>query len=913
MSVSRRTAWLLAAGLLVAGPAVLPGQAQARCAGVSVGRDGWTRVVAPDFQSPFADTPAITAHAVMPGRPSTLMVSDGAVIMRSTDSGCRWSEVLDSSTRFGVVTFVGSENVIELDTASYNVDSKRVYVLARQSQFALRINDAEPGEAPAVFVSDDSGETFRAASAGLPLYGTPLRIRVADGVDRVAYVAVSDPILGGEALYVTRDAGRSWARASGDSILPTSGASIVDFAVDSGRPDQVWAWDDATLYRSTDSGRTFRPVTEVTQSVSTIEFDFNGLGKLSDVRAYHLGVATADFSPAPNIRWREEEVPGAVLSLARTPNGEVRALGTSREVFVTYPNLRTGAAIGPVNVTPTGVVPEDLELGFDLRKQEALLVGRTPAALLLRNPIKPPPPLPPRPKLPGVGRLDECVTDKLPGTTFASSTREVVLRPGESRSVGYNLAIPPVPTDLDVNFMLDTTGSMAGVIAGLRSDIKEIVEEICAAGVPVEFGIADFREFEGPFGGGVVIGGGGGGGNNPNQYPYRRRLPVSPVGPELRAAIEGLDVGGGAADGSDAALEAMLQAATGRGKRDPATNQFIVAPGEGAEFRPRSLKVIVLAIDTTWREATPGYPGPTYDSVVAELRKRGIKVVGLAIGERSANGELLRTNKSDMERLGRATKTLAGPAGSDCDGDGAIDVAPGDPLVCVLESFGQGGVTLAPAMVGLLNSIEDRASVGIEVVADPAVIGAGGVLSRDGVDVKKPNRLAFGSVFTCTESQFGRVLPVTVNAVSRGRILASTGLSVRCGVPVAEVARQVLPPVAAAALAPPPPPPPAPIPQPQPQPQTNPNVNPQLNPQPQLQPNLGAVGQEQEQVELALAKVDIADDGDTALAMSAVQEEDAAMQAASVLLAVGLTAGAAYGMSLRRRTQPALVQVRSSR
>ncbi|HVE63139.1 MAG TPA: hypothetical protein VNB94_05000 [Mycobacteriales bacterium] len=914
--VSRRAAWVLAVGLLAVGPAVLPGRAQAGCAGVTVGRDGWTRVAAPEFYEPDGFVPdevSIRAHAVVTGRPSTILVTDGQRVMRTTDRGCTWDFVLEEGTRIGqatVFTPLDGNEFIDLDTASYNTRSKRVYVLAKGSLVSVGVGDAGARGLPRVFVSDDDGATFRAASSGLPVHGEPLRIRVADGPDAVAYVAVADTIVGTESLYVTRNAGVSWTKTSGgSSILPSLEGSITDFAVDSGRPDQVWAWDDEALFRSTDSGATFRPVPEVTEPVSTMEFGYNGLGKISDVRAFHLGRATADYSAAPNLRWLGEEVPGAVLSVARTPGGEVRALGTSRDVFVTYPNLRTGAPIGPVGITPTGAVPEDLELGFDVRKQEPLLVGRTAAALLLRNPVKPPPPLPPLPKLPGIGRLDECVTDKLPGTSFAASTREVVLRPGESRTVGYALSIPPVPTDLDVNFMLDTTGSMSGVIAGLRKDIKAIVAGICDAGVPVQFGLADFREFEGPFGGGVSVGGG----PDPDQYPYRRRMPVGPVGPALREAIEGLDVGGGAADGSDAALEAMLQAATGRGKKD-ATGAVLIEAGEGANFRPRSLKVIVLAIDTTWREATPGYPGPAYADVVAELVKRGIKVVGLAIGERSANGELLRTNKSDMERLGRATRTLAGPDGSDCDDDGTAEIAPGEPLVCVLEEFGRGGVTLAPAMIGLLNSIEDRASVGIEVLADPAVIAPGGLLARDGVNVKQPNRLAFDSVFTCTQSQFGRTTPVIVNAVSRGRVLATTDLVVRCGSPVRAPApvlgTVVVPAVAAAVAPPPPPPPPAPIPQVQPQPQPNPNVNPQINPQPNLQANVGVVGQEQEQLDVALATVDIADDSDGQYAMSSVSDEDAAVQTASVLLGIGLTAGAAYGLSARRRTQAAPVHVR---
>ncbi len=904
----RTTLWLLAATLLVGPSAALTGNA-AECKGVRPGKDGWTRVAAPEFPETFEESPGIVGHVIVPSKVSTLVVTNGFDVMRSVDDGCTWtpSEIRSPgpTDSVGITVAIGGPSaLLELDTSTFSVQSKRVYLLAKGSYVASTIT-LDGNEAatvgPQVYVSEDGGATFAPKLAGLPALGEPLRIRVADGVENVAYIAVADPVRGGQALYITRDAGESWAKTTGDTILPTENGSIVDFAIDPGRPDQVWAWDEETLFRSTNAGKTFTPVKEVTTPVSTIEFTAKGIGRISDVRVYRMGAAIADFSVAPSVSWSEQKAPAAITSTTSVPYVGVRVLASAQQVFSYYFNTRTQAIAGPVDISPYGVDPVDLEGGYTEKTRGAIVVGRTLTHLLRRDPRIPPGPIPP---LPPIGSLGDCLPEPLGGNAFRPSAREIVLKPGERRRITYDLNLPPVPSDLDVNFMLDTTGSMSGVIAGLREDIKGIVEDICDQGVPVQFGLADFREFEGPFSGSVSTGGGGP--DDPYQFPYRRRLPISPVGPELRKAIGELDTGGGATDGGDAGLEAIYQAATGAGRKDPVTGQVIIRRNEGANFRPGSLKVIVVAIDTSWREAVPGYPGPSFDTVVKELRPRGIKVVGLAIGERSSTGGL-ETNKQQLSRMGIATKTLAPEGGTDCDGDGAVDVEEGEPLVCVLTDPGRDAVELAPAMNGLLSALEDRASIGIELVGDPSVLAPGGTQLRNDIDVKKPSRLAFDSWFVCDEAGYGKSFPVTVNATSRGRILATTPVTVKCGVPKQDpLPAPFIAPIVAAAV-PPPPPPPAPVTVTQAQPNPNPNPNPQPNPQ----PNVGVAAEEQEQIQVALATVDIAPEAEPEgqLAMSRVSEEDATAQVATVLLAAGLTAGAAYGLGLRRRAQPQLARV----
>ncbi|HVE98199.1 MAG TPA: hypothetical protein VNA12_03375 [Mycobacteriales bacterium] len=881
---SRHAAWLLAAALL-AGPAVAGAAAAPRCEARTFAKDGWTRVAAPQFETDFGEPSALTGHLVLPGDPDTLFVTNGTFVMRSSDGGCTWDGVLDSFTMLGPLRFSGDHGIVELDAASLSPMSQRVYVLARQVVFGVVVEERRTDGAPAVYVSDDGGRSFRPSGSGLPLQGEPLRIRVADGVDGVAYVAVRDERVGGESLYVTRDAGRTWSRTTGDSILPGEAGSMIDFAVDPGRPDQVWAWNSETLFLSTDAGGRFRPVPQVTRPVSTVEFLPRGLGRLSDVRVYHLGSASADASAPPYIAWRGDRAVGAVTSAALVPFAGVRLLGTPREVFTYYRNTRTGTTIGPVDISPSGADPFDLEASYVRRTGQVTVVGRTTDQLLLRDPTFPPPPLPP------ISRLDPCFAGTLGAVRFGSTAREVVLRPGETRRVAYDLSLPPVPSDLDVNFMLDTTGSMAGVIAGLRQDVKEIVDNICAQGVPVQFGLADFREYPGPWSGTGAIGSGT---SDPDQYAYKRRLEVSPVGPELREAISALDTGGGATDASDSALEAVYQAATGLGRRDT-TGRQLIPFGLDAGFRAASLKVVVLATDTAWREATPGYPGPSFDTVVAALRLRGIKVVGLAVGERGALSTPDRTNRMDLERIAAATRTMAPPEGTDCDADGAVDVAPGEPLVCVLRDPGAEVVSLGPAMTGLLAALQDLAAVSVEVSVDPAIVAPGGVLTHDRVDVRKPSRLRFDSVFHCDDDAFGRTFPVLARAVSRGRVLGTTELTVRCAAPLR--ADPVPPPVAlapvVAAVVPPPPPPPAPVPATQTQPHPNPNPNPQ--------PNVGFVGEEQEQLEIALAATEVRHDEEQTLAMSMRHPDDASSATALTLAAITLSVAAAGGVAMSRR------------
>ncbi|MFN2626215.1 MAG: hypothetical protein ABR520_09060, partial [Mycobacteriales bacterium] len=560
---------------------------------------------------------------------------------------------------------------------------------------------------------------------------------------------------------------------------------------------------------------------------------------------------------------------------------------TARGMYVAAPGAQR-----LLDITPGGAVPG--ELAMTTAGPLPSVFGMTRNAILRRqlkaNEQVARPPLLPPVNLKG-GRVANVGNSRLlPARTT------VRLLPGQSKLVRYTLDLAPTPTPLDVFFETDSTGSMQPVIAGLRRDFQDIINDLAKSGINVYFGVADFKDYE-TFG-------------SPGDYPYALRRKVGPVDEELKDAIERIPIGGG--NGLDSSLTAAYQAATGEGQarvESPVgpvdAAGWWIEPGRGADFRTESLKVIVLAQDVRSRDpqSEPGYPGPSYDTVIRTLNRDGIKVVGLAVGN-NGDGNNGDGPRRTLEPLARGTDTLSPDEGTDCDGDGDIDIAAGQPLVCSLRPNRGGSTSVAPAMVSLLRSVQDLAPIDLAAAGNPRVVRIVSPAEISDVNVKAHNLLHYTVRFTCDRTTAGATYPVTLQASTQVTPLATATADVECGeapAPRPAVARAL--PLAAAAIAPPAPPP------------VEPNLNPQPNPNPQVQPNTQAqlnaaiAQQEQEEVAPQLAYVDTGDDAVEELAMS---RRDDAGAGPAVTLAAGLMASVAAGVALhRQRTRVACAFVRS--
>jgi hypothetical protein len=224
-----------------------------------------------------------------------------------------------------------------------------------------------------------------------------------------------------------------------------------------------------------------------------------------------------------------------------------------------------------------------------------------------------------------------------------------------------------------------------------------------------------------------------------------------------------------------------------------------------------------------------------------------MKQVGLSIRNTA------ESSYPDLAHIARSTGTLASVP-VDCDGDGDSDLASGAPLVCQLRPTGsQDGLNLVPAVVGLLNSVQDKVDVGLEVKRGDDVVENLQPAIYPNVLLQTAKQLTYDVEFHCSRSQAGERFKVNFAAQSSVALpLAVAGATVICKKlpedkkrpdPVPPILPPLIPTVGAIAAAPPPPPPPAVS-----------NLSSASQAQSQAQAQGATATQEQEEPQLALAQ-----------------------------------------------------------
>jgi hypothetical protein len=168
----------------------------------------------------------------------------------------------------------------------------------------------------------------------------------------------------------------------------------------------------------------------------------------------------------------------------------------------------------------------------------------------------------------------------------------------------------------DILFLIDTTGSMGGEIANLRSGLGAVVTSVAATIPDAAFGVSRFDDFP--------VAGYGSTGDRPFELEQR----ITTVAADITTAV-GTLVASGGADGPESHIEALYQAATGNGFRSATgtawTPVFVPATGfdatrghgmiGGAGFRMDALPIIIMATDIGMHRRWVGAddPAPTAD------------------------------------------------------------------------------------------------------------------------------------------------------------------------------------------------------------------------------------------------------------------------------------------------------------
>src|SRR5688572_22172576 len=133
----------------------------------------------------------------------------------------------------------------------------------------------------------------------------------------------------------------------------------------------------------------------------------------------------------------------------------------------------------------------------------------------------------------------------------------LTLGPGGSADVNKVVHTPPVPPKPDLVFIADTTGSMGGAIANVRTNAAAILDEVSTAQSTAQFAVAEYKDFT-------------------DSSPFRVNQNLTDDDPSVQAGIDQWVASGGG-DFPEANLNALYEVATG-----------------AIAFRPDSTRIAVI-------------------------------------------------------------------------------------------------------------------------------------------------------------------------------------------------------------------------------------------------------------------------------------------------------------------------------
>ncbi|HUQ40007.1 MAG TPA: hypothetical protein VM030_07605, partial [Acidimicrobiales bacterium] len=390
--------------------------------------------------------------------------------------------------------------------------------------------------------------------------------------------------------------------------------------------------------------------------------------------------------------------------------------------------------------------------------------------------------------------------------------------PGSEVGIVHRLDLPARPTPLDVFFLVDTSGSQEPSIRGLALGLAQLTRKLAEAGLDAQFGLGEFQDVWA---------------DSPG-VRYRRRVDIRRPDRVFQYQLERLYTDGG----DEPHLTALHQVATGSGFEEgdgaeisSPVNGYseAIEPGQGATWRPGSLRVVVMITDETFSDMGTG---PTRDETVEALRADGARMVGVEIcnleprgsgancvesarAAADSQGQPLATQlREQLEDISGATDALAPAGGVDCLDNGSVELKEGHPLVCTLpesEDGDSGVVKMAGPLTRVLTSLVDLQPVTLSLV-QPAAFDAriAGQGDYSQVDVKRTNQLSFQTALGCRYDQAGSSGRLRFIARVGPQVVGEAIVDATCGdvivVPTASAPRAaVVQPVSA------PPPAPAPV------------------------------------------------------------------------------------------------------
>jgi hypothetical protein len=897
----RVAAALVLPTLIVVG--VVPAQARSARHCSAVTTDGaWTRLGSPQFSA----GPAAVSGYTVSSDGATVYVTNGSMVVRSTDLGCSWRPVFTATT-----TTTGQSRIARLATPSAGATGTLYVGLVENVDAA----GTEPTSV--IAASTDAGGRW---TTGAAIPGEVIDVEAAGSEPSVVYAvtrqpAATDPTTqttatGGGVVARSTDGGGNWtveqvaapsARNTlvvGVGVNPANTPRFSGVTIDPANAQHLWLYGPDGLYESSDGGAntssvvTFGSISGNGVSMATAGRTLANRTQLALVPGTNLVQYTRVGAKNPD---QLAVIPAGtaaapVTSVVTGPRPGEFAAATAQQVLL-HLTPATSAVFAPdrlLDVSPAHTHVTDLT---SVRSGARFTVyGRAGNTIEYRVMPTHPPALPTYSASKRLGpnqnatlSLDASGLRHAGQSNISPDHVRITMKVGQHRTIPYALGLPG-SRKVDVFFLVDISATMADKIHALKLALGKIVNDLHAAKVDAWFGVGEFRSYvQGP--------------------AYQRVRDVAPPSQGLSDAISGLYAAGG--NHTTVALAALKQIATGTGQSDP--NAFI-ASGQQAHFRADALPLVLTFSDESF---ATGAPNPSYAEVGAALRGVRARQIGVAFqAPCGTNVQCLLqypTGAPDPaageSTVARLTGAVAPPEGADCNGDGQPDLAPGQPLVCIVDPAQAANASaIAPAIVNTVLAAPDKADVRMTWRADRRVISGVSPVVVRGVDLRYPTRLIFAVTYSCPASLPAGVYPATLTAWAQHHQVAQARALIDCSAP-ALAPLAAAPPAAGLALAPAPAPPAEPVTnvQPQGQPQPNPQS------QPQAQAQAGAAHQEQEEAQFAFAYTNPAGEGERELAFSRYHSsptDGSGEDPAGWLLAAaatGMTAAAAVGLARPRR------------
>jgi photosystem II stability/assembly factor-like uncharacterized protein len=749
--------------------------------------------------------------------------------MRSTDSGCSWQQVYLLGAQPAADSTATADNAVIRSIDISEPKRDRVMLMIEEQTLT--------GTRPHVVRSDDMGASWLSGDTGLPPQGAPEALVLPTSDPNLAYLAID---VGGGSIdlfFASTDGGATWTVRSGPGQI-TAAMAINGFVVDPVEASSVWAYGTGGLYHSTDGASSFSAVPDfVGRAVSTVDvFHASGQARIAGFIPLE---SQALVSTNGGKTWLSIAIPASVDSSAHGDSAEKGYVTAQGEVYSFLNATQAWINIGAPQ-------PGAVDVSTD---RAGVIYARTQSALMsFDGPDRPRPGFEDEEGVFQPGLIDPPREYLEHDPALTPGNKRVVLDPGGSQTVSYDLRLSKSPLPVNVFFLLDTSDSMGTTIQDLSESVIDIINLLNKEDFNLKVGIGAFRAFPDhlpprpPCGQESVPGQA-----CETNYVFKRILDIQPASQAVADALETLESDAGGFYKSH--FQALYTLATGE-RVDlfpPGEDSGDVPEGQGATFDRNAYRVVINATDEAFWKGQPRDGGgtdfgnptppktPLLDEVVEALNAKEIYQVGLSIGPAA---------RKDLQDVAKATDAIAPIGGVDC---GKKHFIPeGDPLVCpVARNNLTESHNLVPAIVNLIENLPTGVDVKFEAKGNPRVVKKVTPEVQEDVVLQVANDMGFNVTYHCPLDLAGKKFEVDLGArnIQKAELLDGAITEVVCR----ETPKipPVIPPIitvsiAALAIPPPPPPPPA-------------QLTSASQAQSQAQAQTGAVFEEEKQPQLAIA------------------------------------------------------------